>query len=69
MDPVKQWLNACAALAQKLGLQYVLVGAVDPRTGAVTVLNSGDEKGREALRGAVAEKFGFADEAMTGWGD
>ena len=59
--------------AQRLGIKYVAIVAQDPATNEIRLVASLDANGSATptmgtLRGAVGEKFGFAeDESETSW--
>ena len=64
---------AVGVAAQRLGVKFVVIAAQVPVTGELRLVASRDAQGSadaamSALRGIVAEKFGFVDEdGETGW--
>lgn len=61
-----QFVNQCAALAQQLGIQDVVIAAADPESDESRLVAS--PTGMANLKSIVAEKFGFeGDESLTGW--
>lgn len=70
MNPVDQYIAVCAQAAQRLGLQHVVAGARDPKTGAIKIVTSTNAV--DYLRDAVAEKFGISSDddlngSVTSW--
>jgi hypothetical protein len=66
MKPVDQFIAACGNLAQKFGIQLVIIAVRDASGETRTVSSPG---AKEALGTVLADKLGLAgaDESETAW--